>query len=297
MALTQMCTPRGGIESDVTVALARARPLLRRLGGRDRDARPRLDRAPRSPDDGSVRLENVTAALRRAHARRARARASSCSASSRDDFSREAFPFFRARHVEIGRARVLALRVSYVGELGCELHHPIEDAARRSTTCSSRPASDLGLVDFGYRALDSMRLEKCYRLWGADMSADWTPLEAGLERFVAFDKGDFIGRDALAPRARAGLDARRSRASSSRPTASTRTATSPSTRAAARRSPTSPSGGYGHTIERVDRARLPAGRACRSRARELTVDILGESRPAVVATQPIYDPQNLRLLS
>ena len=56
---------------------------------------------------------------------------------------------------------------------------------------------DLGIVDFGYRALESMRLEKCYRLWGADLSADWSPLQGGLERFVAFDKGDFIGRKAL----------------------------------------------------------------------------------------------------
>ncbi len=57
--------------------------------------------------------------------------------------------------------------------------------------------ADLGLVDFGYRALDSLRLEKAYRLWGADMSADYTPLEAGLERFVKLDKGDFVGREAL----------------------------------------------------------------------------------------------------
>src|SRR4029077_19928572 len=56
---------------------------------------------------------------------------------------------------------------------------------------------DLGIADFGYRALESMRLEKAYRLWGVDMSGDWTPLQAGLERFVAFDKGEFIGRDAL----------------------------------------------------------------------------------------------------
>ena len=54
-----------------------------------------------------------------------------------------------------------------------------------------------GIVDWGYRALDSMRLEKGYRLWGEDMSADWTPLQAGMGRFVDFDKGDCPGRDAL----------------------------------------------------------------------------------------------------
>ena len=87
--------------------------------------------------------------------------------------------------------------MSYVGELGWELHHPIEYAAARCTTSLREAGDDLGLIDFGYRALESMRLEKCYRLWGADLSADWSPLQAGLERFVAFDKGDFIGRDAL----------------------------------------------------------------------------------------------------
>ena len=55
----------------------------------------------------------------------------------------------------------------------------------------------VGLVDFGLRAMDSLRLEKAYRAWGADINTEVTPLEAGLERFVAFDKGDFVGRDAL----------------------------------------------------------------------------------------------------
>ena len=102
---------------------------------------------------------------------------------------------------------MLAVRVSYVGELGWELHHPIE-AQRALYDLLFEAGEELGLVDFGYRALESMRLEKCYRLWGADLSADWSPLQAGLERFVALDKGDFIGRDALLARARAGLHAR-----------------------------------------------------------------------------------------
>ena len=96
----------------------------------------------------------------------------------------------------MGGGPVRALRLSYVGELGFELHHPIEhQAALYELLCDA--GADLGLVDFGYRALDSLRLEKAYRLWGADMSADYTPLEAGLERFVKLDKGDFVGREAL----------------------------------------------------------------------------------------------------
>ncbi len=88
------------------------------------------------------------------------------------------------------------MRLSYVGELGWELHDPL--AYQRTLYDGLTEAGrDLGLTNFGYRALDAMRLEKGYRLWGADISADWTPLEAGLERFVKFDKVRFIGREAL----------------------------------------------------------------------------------------------------
>src|SRR5439155_18575391 len=66
--------------------------------------------------------------------------------------------------------------------------------------------AELGLVDFGYRALESMRLEKAYRLWGADISADSTPLEAGLGRFVRFDKGDFVGLAALLRQRERGIE-------------------------------------------------------------------------------------------
>ena len=101
-----------------------------------------------------------------------------------DDVSREAFPFFRARHLDVAGVPTLTLRVSYVGELGFELHHPLE-YQRTLYDLVLDAGEPLGLVDFGYRALDSMRLEKAYRLWGADMSADWTPLEAGLERVLS----------------------------------------------------------------------------------------------------------------
>ena len=155
---------------------------------------------------------------------------------------------------------MLALRVSYVGELGWELHHPIE-TQRALYDALFAAGEDLGLTDFGYRALESMRFEKCYRLWGADMSADWSPLQAGLERFVAFDKGDFIGRDALLREREQGRRTR-SRASSSTSTASTPTGSSRST-------PTATTDrvrrlGRLRTHDRaLDRTRVPAGRARR----------------------------------
>ena len=83
------------------------------------------------------------------------------------------------------------MRLSYVGELGWELHHDLADQSALYERIVSA-GGDLGLVDFGYRALDAMRLEKGYGLWGADLTADWTPLEAGLGRFVKPGKGDFM---------------------------------------------------------------------------------------------------------
>jgi dimethylglycine dehydrogenase len=210
------------------------------------------------------------------------------------DVSREAFPFFRCRELEVGMAPVRALRVSFVGELGFELHHPVE-YQRHLYEALLEAGEPLGLADFGYRALESLRLEKCYRLWGADLSADWTPLMAGLERFVAFDKGDFLGRDALlaerdeGPRfvlscllvEDDGADAHGHEpiyAGGEKPVAYVA------------------SGGYGHTLAAsIALAYLPAELA--TPGTELEVGLLGERRPARVAEQPLYDPTNERLLS
>jgi 4-methylaminobutanoate oxidase (formaldehyde-forming) len=102
----------------------------------------------------------------------------------------------QAREVRIGHAPVLALRVSYVGELGWELHMPTEYAAQVFEVLH-RAGAPLGLTDVGYRAIESLRLEKRYLYWGADITPDYTPYEAGLGFCVALNKGDFIGADAL----------------------------------------------------------------------------------------------------
>src|SRR5262249_48830171 len=146
-------------------------------------------------DNGSVTIDNVTSRIGVLTLAGPRSRDLVAELTT-DDFSHEAFPFFAAREVEVASVPVRAMRLSYVGELGWELHHPLE--YQRSLYAAMLAAGEkYGLVDFGYRALDAMRLEKGYRLWGSDISADWTPLEAGLERFVKLGKGEFIGRNAL----------------------------------------------------------------------------------------------------
>jgi dimethylglycine dehydrogenase len=292
MALTQLCTPRGGIQADVSVTLVEpGRYYVVSAAATETHDLAWIEE--HAPDDGSVVIENLTARLGVLTIAGPKSR-DLLQSMSRDDFSNEAFRFFRARHVELGRTRVLALRVSYVGELGWELHHPIEDQ-RVLYDALFAAGEPLGLTDFGYRALESMRLEKAYRLWGADMSADWSPLQAGLERFVAFDKGDFIGRDALLREREAGSTHRlaclvidhNGRDAHGYEPIYAGGATPIAYVAAA---------GYGHVVEQsIALAYLPVAHA--AVGTELSVAVLGERRGATVVEQPLFDPQSQRLLS
>src|SRR5260370_31918511 len=107
------------------------------------------------------------------------------------------------RLMDVGMAPVRALRLSYTGELGYELHHPLEyQTYLYGMICEA--GVKYRSVDFGYYALESLRLEMGYRSWGTDISARCSPFEAGLERFVQLDKGDFLLRAALQHRLASG---------------------------------------------------------------------------------------------
>jgi dimethylglycine dehydrogenase len=292
MALTQMLTERGGIQTDVTVTLLEP-GVYYVVSAAATETHDLAWLQMHAPEDDSVRIDNVTAHHGVLTIAGPRSRELLELVSS-DDVTNEGLPFFRARPIDIGRASVLAMRVSYVGELGWELHHPLE-VQRYLYDVLCEAGTGLGLVDFGYRALESLRLEKCYRLWGADMSADWTPLQAGLERFVAFDKGDFVGREALLRERESGsthmlsclvVDAQDADAHGFEPVY------------ADGEQPIAyvSSGGYGHTIGRsIALAYLPVGHA--TVGTELEIGILGERCRAVVSEQPLLDPAGERLLS
>lgn len=116
---------------------------------------------------------------------------------TRDDVSNAAFPFGRARTIGIAGCPVRALRVTYVGELGYELHLPVEYAATVYDRLMEAGSAD-GLVNAGYRAIESCRLEKFYRAWGSDIGPDHTPVEAGLSWAVKTRKDiPFKGRAAI----------------------------------------------------------------------------------------------------
>jgi dimethylglycine dehydrogenase len=194
--------------------------------------------------------------------------------------------------MRIGMAPVRALRLSFVGELGYELHLPME-YQRHVYDLLMAEGAQYGIVDWGYRALDSMRLEKAYRLWSADMSADWTPLEAGMDRFVDFDKGDFIGRDALLQQKESGVerlltcmvvDADDADAHGFEPVLSGDEFIGYVA-----------SGGYGHTTGKsIAFSYLPVEYS--APGTELSIDILGNRLRANVVEGPLYDPENERLL-
>jgi hypothetical protein len=100
------------------------------------------------------------------------------------------------RWIRIGYAPVMAARITYFGELGWELHIPTEFVAHVYETLRAAGAA-FGITDAGYKAINSLRMEKRYLYWSADISPDETPLEAGLGFAVSLRKGDFLGKDAL----------------------------------------------------------------------------------------------------
>jgi len=199
---TQCLNKRGGIECDFTVTrLAEDRFFIitgTAFGQHDLSWL-RLN----MPEDGSVTIEDVTSAYACIGLWGPKARLILQKVTSAD-VSNEAFPYMTARYISVGDVPVLASRVTYVGELGWEFYCPMEYGLRLWDTLWEAGKPE-GMVAGGYKAIDSLRLEKAYRYWSAEIGPDYTPFEAGLGYFVKLDKGDFIGREALIQQKQQGL--------------------------------------------------------------------------------------------
>lgn len=195
LTYTQMLNARGGIECDLTVARM-AEDIFyivtgTGFGPHDYDWIRR-----NSPVGLDARLIDVGDRYSVLALMGPRAR-STLSISTPDDVSNEAFPFAQCRRITVAGAEVIALRVTYVGELGWELHVPVDSAATvyDSLMEAGRPH---GIVNAGYRAIETLRLEKGYRAWGADIGPDHSPLMAGLGWAVKLTRDiPFLGREAL----------------------------------------------------------------------------------------------------
>ena len=195
LVYTQMLNARGGIECDLTVArLAEdAYYIVTGTGFATHD----FDWISRNIPAGlDARLTDVTSAHATLALMGPRAR-DILAPLAEEDVSDAAFPFARVRRLSVAGAPVTALRVTYVGELGWELHAPVEFAATLYDALgeAGRPH---GMVDAGYRAIESLRLEKGYRAWGAEIGPDHSPQMAGLGFAVKLrTEQPFLGRAAL----------------------------------------------------------------------------------------------------
>ena len=115
---------------------------------------------------------------------------------SKTNFSNEAFPWLSGQEINVGLAPTWAIRMNFVGELGWELHHPIE-YQNHIFDKLMEAGKDLGLKPYGIRAMNSLRVEKSYKLVGTELSIEYSPYESGLDRFIHPNKGKFIGLEAL----------------------------------------------------------------------------------------------------
>jgi 4-methylaminobutanoate oxidase (formaldehyde-forming) len=196
-AYTQLCNARGGIEADVTI-IRRAEDRYwlitgSGLGVRDGDwLRANLRR---SAEAAAVSIADITSAygvinLAGPLSRRVLEKVTD------DDVGHDAFPFMTARDIRIGYAPALAFRITYIGELGWELYFPVEYVAY-AYELLREAGREFAIADIGYKAIDSLRIEKRYLVWGADITPDYNPFEAGLQFLIDWKKPDFLGAEAL----------------------------------------------------------------------------------------------------
>jgi 4-methylaminobutanoate oxidase (formaldehyde-forming) len=195
LTYTQLLNTRGGIEADLTVARLSEETfyIVTGTGFRTHDLGWIADHVPEGSD---VTLRDVTEDYGTLSLMGPQARGV-LSAVTDADVSNAAFPFGHVREIEVAGRTVRALRVTYVGELGWELHVPIcgTGAVFDALMAAGAP---FGIRPVGYRALESLRLEKGYRAWGADITPNDTPFDAGLGWAVKLRKNtDFLGRRAL----------------------------------------------------------------------------------------------------
>ena len=280
---TLLLDEHGGVRSDVTVArLGEQRFQLGVNGNLDLDWFHR-----HAPSD--VQIRDITAGTCCVGVWGPSAR-DLVQPLSRDDFSHQGFGFFKARQANIAGVPVTAMRVSYVGELGWEIYADA-DVGLRLWDALWDAGQDFGITAGGRSAFNSLRLEKGYRAWGSDMTAEHTPFEAGVGFAVRMDKGDFLGRAALAelpeqPERKLVpllLDHREHVVMGSEPVHAAGSVVGYVTSAA-----------YGYTLDRsIAYAWLPAEMAVPGTAVE--VEYFAEKLPATVAQEPLFDPEMARI--
>lgn len=201
IGLCHALNANGGVHSEFTICRESADSFYLVSAG----ALQRLDHdylLKRMPRDGSVQFTQLTGSrgvlvLAGPNARRILGQVTDA------DLSNAAFRWLTAQDIRVGMAPVTAMRVNFVGELGWELHHPIE-YQNHIFDALFEAGDEFGLQPFGIRAMDSMRLEKSYRMVGTELSIEYSAYESAMDRFIKPEKGDFIGREQLLAAHKAG---------------------------------------------------------------------------------------------
>jgi 4-methylaminobutanoate oxidase (formaldehyde-forming) len=286
---TQLLDERGGIECDLTVARLEE-DRFRIVTGTAFGIHDLAWIRRHLPADGSVQARDITSSLCTFGVWGPRAR-DLLSAVSDDDFSNAAFPYLTCAEVTIGGVPAHAVRVTYVGELGWEIYAAPEYGLRLWDALLEA-GLPLGALAAGYRAIDSLRLEKGYRYWSQDIHPEYNPYEAGLGFAVKLDKGEFIGRAALERVKREGIRRKLSLIAIEDPT---RIALGgepilEADRVLGRVT----SGGYGYTVRRsIAYGYLPIEHA--APGTRVEVELFGKRWPAEVRKEPLYDPKGERV--
>ncbi|MEI8177351.1 FAD-dependent oxidoreductase [Aestuariivirga sp.] len=202
IALCHLLTPRGGVRSEFTVyEWAPGRFYLVSAGAYERHDHDYLRKL--CPSDGSVRLNAITTrfgvlVLAGPNSRKVLQKLTDA------DLSNEAFPWLSGKEISVGHCTAHALRVNFVGELGWEFHHPIEQQIALFDLLMEA-GKEFGIRPYGIKAMSSLSIEKSYRLVPRELSIEYNAYESGLDRFVHPSKGQFIGRDALVEARQNGL--------------------------------------------------------------------------------------------
>ncbi|WP_240660160.1 FAD-dependent oxidoreductase [Streptomyces sp. WAC 01529] len=280
---TLLLDEAGGIRSDLTVA--RLAPDRFQVGA---NSPADLDWLLRhAPDD--VHLRDITSGTCCVGVWGPLARAL-VQPLTRDDFSHEAFGYFKAKETYIGHVPVIALRLSYVGELGWELYTTADLGLRLWDTLWEAGRAH-GVIAAGRSAFNSLRLEKGYRAWGHDMTTEHNPYEAGLAFAVRMDKGDFVGRSALEAHREPSEPARKLTALLLDDPAAVVLGKEPAYVDGAPAGYVT-SASYGYTLGRcVAYAWLPPLET----GTGVHVEYFGEKVPATVAEEPLFDPEMTRI--
>jgi dimethylglycine dehydrogenase len=292
IALCHALTKRGGIRSEFTITkVGEQHYYVISAGAAERYDSDYLQRM--LPRDGSVGLRNITAS--RGCFVIAGPRSRDLLAKIVDvPLDNAAFPWLTGQVIEVGYASdVYALRVNFVGALGWELHFPIEHAHHLFDTVFEA-GKEYGVGMVGMRAMESLRMEKSYRMWGSDMTRDYTPFEASLDRFVRMNKGAFIGREALERQLAAGVPHRFVTLEAHEVGDADPLGNEPIFAHDGRIVGRATSGYYGHTIKKS----LAIGYVLPEYAAvgtELQMEILGLRRRATVLVESPFDPDNREL--